>query len=66
MEKTAKYWKEKATKHNIMIVLENLWEPSPEFIKEILNRINRNNVKMCFDTGHANVHTKIPIHKWFS
>lgn len=66
VKKHVEFWKAATKKYKITIVLENLWEPYPELFKEILEKVNSPRLKVCFDTGHANVFSKVPSAKWFS
>ena len=44
--------------------LENLTEHSPDIIFDLINSVNKSNLKMCFDVGHANIFSKIDLIKW--
>lgn len=46
------------------LVFENLWEPQPELVRDVLNGVNSENFKALLDTGHANIHSKVPIELW--
>ncbi len=60
------FWKPLVEKYKITVVLENLWEPDPELFKEIMDKVNSPFFKVCLDTGHANVFSKVPLTKWIS
>ena len=53
-----------AAEHEIVICLENLWEPGPEIQAEIVTEANHPNLKVSFDNGHALVFSEIPARKW--
>ena len=66
IKKNVEFWKSVIKKYKITIILENSWEPYPELFKEILDKVNSPFLKVCFDTGHANIFSKVPLAKWFS
>ena len=49
---------------NLTLVFENLWEPKPELVKDVLDGVNSENFKALLDTGHANIFSKVPIKQW--
>lgn len=63
--KNAEFWSTAINKFNITIVLENIWETNHEILKELLEKVKSPFLKICFDTGHANIFSKIPLSKWF-
>jgi len=66
IKKNTEFWKSVVKKYKIIIVLENLWEPEPELFKGLIDGVNSLFLKVCFDTGHANIFSRVPITKWFS
>ena len=48
----------------IVFYIENLLEHDPGMIIELINSVNKKNLKMCFDIGHANVYSKIKVTEW--
>lgn len=46
------------------LVFENLWEPQPELVRDVLDGVNSKNFKALLDTGHANIYSKVPIERW--
>jgi len=55
---------ESMTDSTFTLVFENLWEPKPEIVKNVLDGVNSDKFKALLDTGHANIFSKIPIEKW--
>lgn len=47
------------------ICMENVREPDPEIILEILRRVDDPRLKMCLDIGHANL-TETPPEAWLA
>ena len=62
----SKFWIDILTKYkNIEICIENMWEPNPGIMVEILKNCNNEKLNLCFDTGHQNVYGKINFDEWF-
>lgn len=53
-----------AGNHNIVIILENLWEPNPDIQSEIVAKANHPHLKASFDNGHALVFSEVPAKLW--
>lgn len=49
---------------NITFYLENLLEVDATLLREVIRGVDRPNLKVCLDVGHAFCHGKIPIEKW--
>lgn len=67
LQKAAQYWSDflqnmKAC--NIRIVLENLWEPAPELLKQLVSQVNDPRFCVCLDVGHAHIFSQLPILVW--
>lgn len=59
--------------HNILIeikdfqgkiLLENIFENDPLFLKELIETIDLPNIKICLDMGHAKLRTNTPLEQW--
>lgn len=48
----------------INFYLENLLEPDPELLGAVVREVNRPNLKICLDIGHAFCHGKLPVERW--
>lgn len=59
------FWKDflKAHPEDITICLENVMEPDPFLIKDIITGVDNERLKMCLDVGHANLTETEPL-KW--
>ena len=55
---------EEAAKLDVMLVLENMWEPNPGIIYRVLSRIQSPHLKACLDVGHAGLYSRLPISAW--
>ncbi len=65
IEQNARFWRDVISKYDITILIENVWEPSPEIFRKLLDEVNSPLLKICFDTGHANIFSRIPVERWF-
>jgi len=64
VEKHTDFWSEVTSKYDFIILLENMWEPTPEIFRILLDEVKSPRLKICLDTGHANIYSKIPIKDW--
>lgn len=48
----------------ITAVIENVYDPSPDVIKSIIEGVNSPNLKCCLDTGHANIISDLSLCEW--
>ena len=55
---------EEVEKTNLTVVLENVHEDSPEFIFDILQKVNSPKLKASIDVGHINVYSEIDVENW--
>jgi sugar phosphate isomerase/epimerase len=46
------------------ILIENIFEDNPNFIKDLVDTINLPNVKVCLDIGHALLESKDDLENW--
>lgn len=53
-----------AEKYGITLVLENVWELTPEPQVALLDAVNSPHLKACLDTGHANMTAATPVSQW--
>jgi sugar phosphate isomerase/epimerase len=63
----AEYWNKILDKYNdIIIYLENMWEKSSDVLMQITQKVKSNRLKICLDTGHANIFGKETIDEWLN
>lgn len=55
---------DEAGKDNIVICLENVWEPVPDIQAELISAGNHPHLRASFDNGHALVFSNSPSKKW--
>ncbi|MBQ2644756.1 sugar phosphate isomerase/epimerase [bacterium] len=67
LEGSIKFWKEYIKQFEdkgIIASIENVLEDSPKNLITIVDEVNSPNLKICLDTGHANLCSDIPISEW--
>ncbi len=65
VEQSISFWKEFTAKHeDIEIVLENVLEPTPDMLLDIIDKVGSNNLKLCLDTGHINAYSDVCVGDW--
>jgi sugar phosphate isomerase/epimerase len=53
-----------AEKHNIRAAFENVYDPDPKKLKALI-RAGGKFCGLCFDTGHFNIFSIVPLDEWF-
>ena len=67
LEESIRAWEpvvDLAKQLGITIRLENMFISSPRFLTDLSKGLNSSAVKICFDIGHHNVYSKMPIQRW--
>lgn len=49
-----------------IITLENVYEGDPQYLKSLFSAIPSPQLRFCFDTGHFNTFSKVPLEVWMS
>ena len=65
--RAAEFWvpfAETAWKHGTTIVLENLWEPTPDFQRQVVQEAGHPGLQASFDNGHALMFSDVPAREW--
>ncbi len=66
VEDQADFWSAVSKEYpEICICLENMWEDSPDLLKDIIKKSNSEHVKSCLDLGHMNVFSSLDASRWF-
>lgn len=55
-----------ADRTEIQVLIENVYDPSPEPIVEVIEMVKASNFMLCLDIGHANCYSNIPVSDWIS
>lgn len=67
LEGSIKTWEpvnSRAADMGIAIAIENIVEDEPTNLRLLAENINSDNFGICFDTGHFNLFSKIPLIEW--
>ncbi|MFX0114458.1 MAG: sugar phosphate isomerase/epimerase family protein [Candidatus Hodarchaeota archaeon] len=67
-QSNGEFWQKTAEEvPHLIILLENLWEQTPQPFIDFFSSVTRKNLGFCFDIGHWNVFGKdIPLRTWIS
>jgi len=65
VKSNSEFWLKIIDTFNIRILLENMWDSSPKWLLELLEIVESPNLKVCFDTGHFNAFSRVPLNEWF-
>ncbi|MGN0015138.1 MAG: sugar phosphate isomerase/epimerase family protein [Candidatus Gastranaerophilaceae bacterium] len=69
LEGSVKFWKEYIKQFEdkgMFACIENVLEDSPENLIKIVDEVNSPFLKICLDTGHANLCSQIPPSEWIN
>lgn len=60
------FWEEflKGKSKKVNFYIENMLEHTPDMLYDIIGGLNRDNVKVCLDLGHAHCYSKTSVLKW--
>lgn len=68
VEQSIPFWKKflEDKPEDFTLYLENVMEPEPELLRDIVNGIDDPRCKLCLDVGHANITrvSSVPIEEW--
>jgi sugar phosphate isomerase/epimerase len=67
LEKGLQTWKplnERAKGMGVKIAIENIFEDEPANLRMLMESMASENFGVCFDTGHCNLFSKVPLEKW--
>ena len=56
---------EKAVRLGTRIAIENIFEDEPSNLVALMDKLHSENFGICFDTGHCNLFSKVPLVEWF-
>lgn len=55
---------EKATRQGTRIAIENIFEDEPSNLVALMDKLYSENFGICFDTGHCNLFSRVPLEEW--
>ena len=63
---SAQFWKEfmEWVPQDMVLCLENVLEPEPYLLRDIVAAVNDPRLRLCLDVGHVNAYSKIPARTW--
>lgn len=66
IERSICFWKDflKDKDNKITICLENQFELDSDMIKQVIDGVGDNRLKVCLDIGHAHANSIMPVEKW--
>ena len=67
LEKSLLTWKplvKKAEDMGLKIAIENIFEDEPSNLRILMEAVGSRNFGICFDTGHFNLFSRIPLEEW--
>jgi sugar phosphate isomerase/epimerase len=64
LERLAATWREVLADRALEVVLENVWETSPEALRDAVDAIALPNLGACLDAGHANLYGQVSHAHW--
>lgn len=62
----AAFWSEAVHEHDITVVLENMWDTSPELVARVLEAVDSPRLKVCLDTAHHLLFSQESLERWFA
>ncbi|UMZ75444.1 sugar phosphate isomerase/epimerase family protein [Natranaerofaba carboxydovora] len=68
LENSSIFWEEflnKCNKNDMTIAIENIWDRTPDHLIMLMKNFNTPNLKICFDTGHANLFSYLSQKEWY-
>ncbi len=67
LQKSLETWRplnEKAQSIGVKIAIENIFEDCPANLGLLMREMDSGNFGICFDTGHCNLFSKVPLNEW--
>ena len=66
LENIINFWREflKDKNEKTTFYIENVLDKSPYLLKEIIDNVGCDNLKICLDIGHVNAYSNIDIYEW--
>ncbi len=65
VEQSVLFWKEFLRQEpGVQIVLENVLEPKPQMLLDIVRGVEDPGLRLCLDIGHVNAYSQIPVWRW--
>lgn len=68
LENSTDIWRkvmDTASKTGLRVAVENVFDEDPEALQMLIQKIDSTDFGFCFDTGHFNLFSKVPMEQWF-
>jgi sugar phosphate isomerase/epimerase len=63
-ERTAVFWREVLKGRSVTLLLENVYEPRPEFVRAAVDATDMGSVGVCLDAAHIHRFSELPQGAW--
>jgi sugar phosphate isomerase/epimerase len=50
----------------LRVAVENVFDEDPEALRMLIERVDHPSFGFCFDTGHFNLFSRVPLEEWFT
>ena len=66
VEQSIVFWKEfvQTVPRDTVLCLENVLEPEPYLLRDIVAAVDDPRLRLCLDVGHVNAYSEIPVERW--
>lgn len=66
VEQSVLFWKDflKTLPEGLTVCVENVLEPTPDMLLDIVRGVEDTRLRLCLDVGHVNAYSKIPAKTW--
>ena len=66
VEQSVLFWKDflETLPEGLTVCVENVLEPTPDMLLDILRGVDDLRLRLCLDVGHVNAYSKIPAKTW--
>jgi len=54
-----------ASRIGFRVAIENVFDDDPEALQMLIEKIDNRDFGFCFDTGHFNLFSRVPLEQWF-
>ncbi len=55
-----------ASNIGLRVAVENVFDDDPDALRMLIEKVDRPGFGFCFDTGHCNLFSTVPVEQWFS
>lgn len=68
VEQSVLFWKDflKTLPEGLTVCVENVLEPAPDMLLDIVRGVGNPRLRLCLDLGHVNAYSKIPAKTWLT